>query len=42
MKNKIFPGIAFSPRLTKFGPVMFSGHLGEGLKAVSDAGFQIC
>ncbi|HSN47136.1 MAG TPA: sugar phosphate isomerase/epimerase family protein [Flavobacterium sp.] len=40
MKNKIFPGIALSPRLTKFGPVMFSGHLEDGLKAVSAAGFK--
>ena len=40
MKNKIFPGIALSPRLTKFGPVMFSGHLADGLKAVSAAGFN--
>src|SRR4030042_2861621 len=40
MRNKIFPGIALSPRLTKFGPVMFSGHLGEGLNAVSAAGFK--
>ncbi len=36
----IKPGIALSPRLTKFGPVMFSGHLFEGLKAVSAAGFK--
>jgi sugar phosphate isomerase/epimerase len=40
MKNRIFPGIALSPRLTKFGPVMFSGHLTDGLNAVSAAGFK--
>ncbi len=36
----IQPGIALSPQTTKFGPVMFSGHLGDGLKAVSKAGFK--
>ncbi len=40
MQNKIYPGIALSPRLTKFGPVMFSGHLTDGLNAVSAAGFK--
>lgn len=40
MQNKIFPGIALSPRLTQFGPVMYSGNLGNGLNAVSAAGFK--
>jgi sugar phosphate isomerase/epimerase len=40
MKIDIKPGIALSPRLTKFGPVMYSGNLGDGLKAVSEAGFK--
>lgn len=40
MQNKIFPGIALSPRLTQFGPVMYSGNLGDGLNAVSAAGFK--
>ena len=40
MQNMIYPGIALSPRLTKFGPVMFSGHLTDGLNAVSSAGFK--
>ncbi len=40
MNNKIFPGIALSPRPSKFGPVMFSGNLGDGLKAVHEAGFK--
>jgi len=40
MQNKIFPGIALSPRLTKFGPVMFSGNLGEGLSTVNAVGFK--
>jgi 5-keto-L-gluconate epimerase len=40
MKMDIKPGIALSPRLTKFGPVMYSGHLKDGLNAVSAAGFK--
>jgi sugar phosphate isomerase/epimerase len=40
MNIEIQPGIALSPRLTKFGPVMFSGRLGDGLIAVSKAGFK--
>jgi sugar phosphate isomerase/epimerase len=40
MQNKIFPGIALSPRLTQFGPVMYSGNLDQGLNAVSAAGFK--
>jgi len=40
MQNKFLPGIALSPRLTKFGPVMNSGHLADGLNAVSAAGFK--
>jgi sugar phosphate isomerase/epimerase len=40
MNIEIQPGIALSPRLTKFGPVMYSGRLGDGLKAVSKAGFK--
>lgn len=40
MNTKIYPGIALSPRKTKFGPVMFSGHIWDGLNAVSKAGFK--
>ncbi len=40
MKNRILPGIALSPQPSKFGPVMYAGHLGDGLQAVSAAGFK--
>lgn len=40
MGTKYITGIALSPRKTKFGPVMFSGRLKEGLEAVSSAGFK--
>lgn len=33
-------GIALSPRKTNFGPVMFNGRLDDGLRAVSEAGFN--
>ena len=37
---KIQPGIAISPRKTKFGPIMFSGRLNEGLDVLHQAGFK--
>jgi 5-keto-L-gluconate epimerase len=40
MKTTFQKGIALSPRMTNFGPVMFRGRLDEGLQAVSEAGFN--
>lgn len=40
MEKRIYPGIAMSPRMTNFGPVLFMGRLYEGLKAAGQAGFK--
>jgi len=42
-ENTVLPnkfGIAISPRKTSFGPLLFSGHLEDGIATAAHAGFQ--
>jgi RpiB/LacA/LacB family sugar-phosphate isomerase len=42
-ERTIYPfgfGVAISPQKTSFGPLLFSGRLEEGIRAIAQAGFQ--